>query len=509
MNIKKFFGSRKFKYGSVAIVLSVVFVALVLVFNVMLTVIGQKYSIYADLTTEEFYTVSESSKAQLEGVDLPVEIVFFQKREDIPDPTQTANALGYVKYLAEEYKKSFDFVDVKYIDMVASPAAANAYRNSTNDTIRNDSVVIVCPATGKKKIIQIKGFFTFQQSGELYGFNGEKVITSNILQVANTRKSKAYFTTGHDEFIGYMDANGNARYTYILDLLAEQGYEIGAVDLATGDIPADADLVIINQPTKDFAGYSAEEAGGTNEIEKIKNYIQKDYGDVMVVLSSSAKDLPELREVMQENFGIAYVPQTVLSDTTANTVGSDGGLIITRGAGENTSFEYQMHKSVTEKGIKIIAPYSVPLQIVGNADKYTAPVIVSSPESKIVGVAEDGGAAEMAAPNVPVVAISSKISYDENQNEKRGSLLVVGSALIFEEAIAKNSAYGNTDFFYGILKSLGNKSIVSDIPTKPFSDNYLDITKKDANTMTVFVTALFPLILVVLGTVVWFRRKRK
>ena len=115
MNIKKFFGSRKFKYGSVALVLSVVFVALVLVFNFMLTVIGQKYSIYADLTTEEFYTVSDSGKALLENVELPVEIVFFQKRDDIPDPTKTANALGYVKYLAEEFKKSFDFVDVKYI----------------------------------------------------------------------------------------------------------------------------------------------------------------------------------------------------------------------------------------------------------------------------------------------------------------------------------------------------------------------------------------------------------
>ena len=105
MNMKNFFGSRKFKYGSVAIVFSIAFVALVLVFNAMLTVIGQRFSLYADLTSQEFYTVSESSREQLKSITEPVEIVFFKKKEDIADPSGQADALGYVKYLAEEYKK--------------------------------------------------------------------------------------------------------------------------------------------------------------------------------------------------------------------------------------------------------------------------------------------------------------------------------------------------------------------------------------------------------------------
>ena len=83
MNIKNYFSSRKFKYGSVAVTFSVIFVAVVLILNIVLTFIGREHSLYADLTKEEFYTVSNASKEQLKDIKEPVEIGFFQKKDDI------------------------------------------------------------------------------------------------------------------------------------------------------------------------------------------------------------------------------------------------------------------------------------------------------------------------------------------------------------------------------------------------------------------------------------------
>ncbi|MBR3994150.1 MAG: Gldg family protein [Clostridia bacterium] len=501
MNIKKFFGSKKFKYGSVAIVLSIVFIALVLIFNVMLTVIGQRFSLYADLTTQEFYTVSQSSREQLKDITEPVEIVFFKKKEDIADPSSGSDALGYVKYLAEEYKKSFDFVDVKYVDMLNSPAAANAYKDSVNDNIRTDSVVINCPTTGKKRIVQAKGFFSVDSNGNVVGFSGEKRITSSILQVTDTDKKTAYFTTGHNEYI--YDAN-NDTYSSMVTWLVGQGYEIGSVDLSTQDIPEGTDIVIINQPTRDFAGISSLATGGANEIEKIKNYIQNDYGNVILSMSAATPDLPELRELLEENFGVTYTPGAVLADITANTIDTEGEVLVAKPAGTPETYEYQLHKSITEKGIKIIAPYNIPLSIIGGTDKYVVPVLVSSKDSYYVSFAQDY-TGTVGSPATPLVVLSSKISYDENQNEKRGNLLVTGS-LLFEIA---GDAYGNEDFFYSILKNFGNTSVAVDIPSKPFNDTYLDITRKDANAMTVIVTAVLPIIMLILGVAVWATRKRK
>ncbi len=499
MNIKQYFGSRKFRYGSVAIVFTVIFVAAVLILNVILTFIGRKNSLYADLTKEEFYTVSEASIGQLENIKEPVEIVFFQKKEDIGEPS-VSNRFGYVKYLAEEYAKTFDFVSVKYVDMLGSPALANSYKSSTNDTIKTNSVVIICPSTAKKKIVQANGFFTFNEDGSFYGFNGEKRITSCILQVANTDKPTAYFTTGHNEYL-----SGT-----IATLLDEQGYSVDILDLSTGEIPADTDLIIINQPTKDFAGLAAQEAGGANEIEKIKNYIQKDYGDVMLILpavradgTGTTPDLPELRELMEENFGVTYTPAAIVGDSTANTIDTEGIMLIAKAAGTETSFEYQMHKSVTEKGIKIIAPYSIPLTITGISDKYVVPVLTSSKNS-IIQTSESNSSID--APEVPLVVVSSKIGSDENQNEIRGNLLVAGS-LMFE--FVSNESYGNADFLYGILKSFGNTSVSLDISSKPFNDDYLDITKKDANAAAIIITLVIPVMILICGVVIWVCRKRK
>lgn len=499
MNIKNYFGSRKFRYGSVAVVFTVIFVAFVLILNLILTLAGREYSLYADLTKEEFYTVSDASKEQLKDIKQPVEIVFFQKREAIGEPSG-GNPLGYVKYLAEEYAKSFNFVKVKYVDMLGSPALANSYKSSTNDNIKTTSVVINCPSTAKKKIVQVNGFFTFKDDSTVYGFNGERRITSCILQVADTDKSKAYFTTGHNEYL-----SGT-----ILNMLLEQGYEVDAIDLSTQNIPADTDLIIINQPSKDFAGMNAENEGAANEIEKIKNFIQKDFGDVILTLpavradgTGTTPDLPELRELMEENFGITYTSASVIADTTANSVDKEGLMLVAKPAGETTSFEYQMHKSVTEKNIKIIAPYCLPLEIIGNPDKFTAPVLVSSETSVMQGA---DSTVAVNAPNTPLVAVSSKIAYDENQNEKRGSLLVA-SSLIFE--FVSNDSYGNADFFYGVLKTFGNSSVSLDIPAKPFRDDYLDITKKDATSTSVLITVTLPLIMLIVGVFVWVRRKRK
>lgn len=495
MNIKKYFDSRKFKYGSVAVIMTVAFIAVILLANLMITVLGNKYSLYADMTTREFYTVSQASVQQLSQIKTPVEIVFFQKSDDIADPSQSATALGYVKYLAEEYGKKFDFVTVKYIDMLKHPADANAYK-SGSDTIRTDSVVINCPSTGRKKTVQIKGFFTFNSNNELYGFNGEKRITSCILQVVNQNKPKVLFSTGHEEYLS------NSFGT----LFQDEGYEVGVIDISTAEIPYDTDLLVINMPKRDFSGIEAEQNGGTNEIERIKNYIQNDYGDVILVLSASYPDLPELKELLEDNFGITYVAQTVLTDTASNTVQNDGAYIIAQPCGTEESFEYQMHKSVTEKGIKIVAPYSVQLKIVGSVDKYVMPILSTSATSKVMSI---DGKTTVEAPNTPIVALSSKISYDDDDNEKRGNLLVAGSMLMFEDNCTGNSSYGNADFLYGILKTLGNKSVSVDIAAKPFDDNYLDITKGQANKLSFAVIAILPIIILVAGVAVWYVRKRK
>lgn len=138
----------------------------------------------------ETNTVSVTDDEQLGNINTPVEIVFFRKREAIAEPSKDS-PLGYVKQLAEQYETKFDFIEVKYVDMVSYPAESNSYKNSADDILKIDSVVVYCPATGKKNILQITDFFTFDESGNISAFNGRKLITSNILEVTNPDNSES------------------------------------------------------------------------------------------------------------------------------------------------------------------------------------------------------------------------------------------------------------------------------------------------------------------------------
>lgn len=491
MNIKKITGSKGFRYGSVAVAFSCVFVAIVLVINIIITALGTKFSLYVDMTNQEFYTVSQASKEQLSGIDTAVEIVFFQKSDKISDNSY----LGYVKLLAQEYEKSFDFVEVKFLDLMSQPTASNKYKLSSSDYIYSTTVVVHCPETQKSKIIQQEGFYTFttDSSGNktgIYGFNGEKRFTANILQVTSDKKPIALFTTGHDE----------TSSVSLYNLLSEEGYEVGLIDLTTHEIPEDTQLLIISNPTRDFAGLAAENNGGTNEIRAINNYLANGYGNVMVFLSPETPELPELSEYLSE-WGIGYDSGKVLMDSASNTIDTSNLQIIAGYCGASDSYEYQLHKTASSKSVKMISARSTVLKALDNS---AVPVLAASPSC--VSVTGDNKTEPCASS--PLVLLSSRSRYVNNQ-EVRSNMLVFSSPYFFNSEYTSTSVYGNAEMLYGAMKLFGNNAVSVDISTKPFGDTSLDITNSTATAMTVVIVAVLPVIILVFGIVVWLRRKSR
>lgn len=494
MDIKKIISSKRFKYGSVAIAFSCVFVAIVLVINIIISALGNRFSLYVDMTGEELYTVSESSVQQLSDISTKVEIVFFQKSDKISEQSY----LGYVRNLAEEYARKLDFVGVKYIDLISQPTAANKYKTSSSDSIVQDTVVVHCPETARSKIIQLAGFFTFAQDSSgnttsVYGFNGEKRFTANILQVTSDKKPTALFTIGHDETLS------NNLYT----LLVGEGYEVGVIDLTTQDIPAGTDLIVVSNPMRDFAGLAAENNGGTNEIKALNKYLGEGAGNILVFLSAVTPELPEFSEYLAE-WGLGYRSGEMLSDSPSNTIDADNFQIIANYCGESTSYEYQLHKTASEKGqAKTICAYNVPIEILGNTAASAVPVLAASPSC----VSVSGDKTE-SAPNSPLVALSTKVRV-VNNDEVRSNILLFGTPYFFDNAYINTTTYANAEMLYGTMKLFGNSAVSVDIATKPFADTTLDITNSASTAVTVVLVAVIPVIILALGIFVWLRRKSR
>ena len=62
MNKVSFLRSRKFRHGSVAVILTAFVIAAVVILNVIFTALSQKYMWYTDMTTEKLYTLQRVGK---------------------------------------------------------------------------------------------------------------------------------------------------------------------------------------------------------------------------------------------------------------------------------------------------------------------------------------------------------------------------------------------------------------------------------------------------------------
>ena len=174
--------SKKFKYGTSALVFTAVFVAFIVLINVLVSFIDVRSGgLYVDLTSKGLYEVSEASVKILDGVDIPVEIIFCQDRDKVEDETY----LIHTKMLAESYEKNFKNVKIVYKDRIRDVAYFNENKfNKPGQEINYLSIIVNCPSTGLFKVYSWQSMYKFTEDGRAFAFDGENKITSAILSVA-------------------------------------------------------------------------------------------------------------------------------------------------------------------------------------------------------------------------------------------------------------------------------------------------------------------------------------
>ncbi len=102
-------------------------------------------------------------------------------------------------------------------------------------------------------------------TGQVGQFKGEQQMTGAITALLEGKASRVYFTEGHGEH-SIHDASNEAGYAQIADILKNDNVEAASVNLAQkGEVPADAEAVIIAGPTIQFAPV---------EITAIDKYLQ-------------------------------------------------------------------------------------------------------------------------------------------------------------------------------------------------------------------------------------------
>ena len=192
---KKSFNKKKLKYGSVATVITVVFIAVIVFINLIAGILTERKGLKLDLTPEKYYDISQQTIDYVSSIDKDVEIAVFDNESNYHSNT-------YYKMVLETLNKLVQYSDhitYNFYDTTKNPDAVNKYAANYNGTISMDNIVI---ASGDRvKVLSVtQELFAYTTNSyygtsALSGYKGEQELLSAIMSVTDANPKTAAFIT--------------------------------------------------------------------------------------------------------------------------------------------------------------------------------------------------------------------------------------------------------------------------------------------------------------------------
>lgn len=520
---EKKFNGKKLKHGTMATVFTCIFLALLVLVNVVTTMLFDRYPITIDLTSEKIYSVSDESEEYVKNVDVDVMVTIFADEE-----TYT-NYSSYNKQAVEllkNYCKLNHHIDYRFMDIDSNPEVVKSYSDSiqqfdiifeTNTEVDGETI----QRTRKLGMVDLLSFnaefvSSLSQSGysidllaeqagsdltflAYYGSyvessNAEQAFTSALMTVTDPNPIYVTILTGRNEI---------ADLTYFQTLLVANGYNVNSVDITAEDIPENTDIIVLPAPKNDYL-----EA----EIAKISDFLNNDgnLGRQMIYIASYSQDsTPNLDEFLEE-YGLSVGEGVICETYQANYYNYP---YITTTTNLSDSFDQDIETSNPVVVSEFTRPVNVLFEeqdmvstneyILSTDDAYTAALDVSSQIPQVGERLEKGQQCYFA------VGSKAKFVNDGDATTLYSNVLCFGSEYLLNNNILSAEQYNNREYILSVLNGITHKTDGVTITPKTITGSAFDINEQQKRILMWTFSAIIPGVVLITGIVVWIRRKNK
>jgi hypothetical protein len=262
-------------------------IIIVIVILIFVNLIAGSLDIKADMTSSQYYSLSQESKDALAALNEDVTIYALARTGQEAQMLSTYVGTLTFKELLSEYENVSPRIKVEYKDPYLYPQFATQYAEE-DGAVQAESLIVV--SEKRHRVISPSEMITFGIDYNTYQQYVESVdieprITNAISYVSAENAYKIYSVTGNNE-------------VQISESLTSQmgmaGFDIDSVDFATTDIPEDCDILFITQPSRDWTEGVAK---------RVANYLEND-GRAIFAVSYVGFDMPVLNGVL-EAYGVS------------------------------------------------------------------------------------------------------------------------------------------------------------------------------------------------------------
>ena len=458
--------SKRGKFGTSTTIMVSIFIGIILIINAIS--IGSYHRF--DFTGLAQFTLASQTKEVLAELETPVEALMFF----VPgDPYGIGIDIGsHASSLLEEYQNFSDKLSVETIDPDEHPDQARQYNISQYQT-----VVFKGP----------EGYrLVFPQEIVL---EAEHAFTSAILEVTGIIQKKVYFLTGHGEVS--ISSTADNGYNSARAGLRDNLYQVGILDLLlTPAIPEDCAALVIAGPNRSMV---------SNEIEIIEEWIRGG-GPTFILLNPDSP--PELKQLLS-NWGI-QIEEGIVVDETDYAAPSKDSPLVTR------LRNYLGLSTIYFPGATAIIPAEeLPetLEIIPLAWTTSNSWLERDFNPDEEPRFDEG--TELKGPLALGVLISPPIPEEGEEApievEEEIYLVVIG-----DSDFATNQHFingNNSDLFLTSVRWLTAGEEIISIDRKVLQTRRLLIGPEQSRILNITSIGLLPLILIVIGGIVWWRRR--
>ena len=213
------------KYGSSAVLSTLLLVAIL----GMVGFLAERHSVRFDWSEAGVNTLTEQSAGLVGRLESDVTITAFFERSEVPE----------VAALLDRYAYASDRIEVVYVDPNSAPLLVEK--------------LALDPEALAKGLVRVAS----GDGGIVVTDLTESGITNGLLKLTRSSEKKVYFITGHNERAIADDqgapATGRDAMGRAAEALRNETYRVEALPMATrGEIPEDADAVVIAGPTRPY-----------------------------------------------------------------------------------------------------------------------------------------------------------------------------------------------------------------------------------------------------------------
>jgi ABC-type uncharacterized transport system involved in gliding motility auxiliary subunit len=456
--VRRFFTGRQARYGSNALVMSLAFLGILIVGNIL--AFQNPYTI-ADLTEDNTNTLSPELLAAVQSLPEKVTATGFFAQ------SSTESAEQLLNNIKANSNGKFDY---RFINPDLDPQAA-----------------LNAGITGDGKILLQMG-----NQQEIAAFASESEILKGLLRLLNPENSAIYFLTGHGE--SDTQQGGESSMTRALSTLESKNYSIKSLNLLVeNEIPEDAKVIVIAGPLQPVS---------ENEVELLEEFLTSG-GSLIVMQNPTAltefgEEADPLADMLAQDWGIDFNNDIVIDlnspqPTTAAAAYYDSTHPITVNMNNLVSF----------------FPFTRSLSIADTVEGVTLNPLVQTNErswgeTDFASLSEGG---QVGLDDNEVIGPLMLAVAGENPTTG-GRVVVFGTSAFATDQIF--DAYGNGDMFVNSVDWSAEQEDLANITPKTTTERTFNVPSQ-IHWILILLSSIFiiPGLIVLGGISTWLARRRQ